>query len=302
MSSAKQPLQSDDLADQWERILRTEGLAPLDESIRGRMVVRPRVSPGLSDVLNARRAFTRKYHWRSDIAKQCWALYASGLGPQAIAKRLRCSSDYVKYTARRVERARREQGSSSETRGETSISAEVIQIFVDEAGRFAPDEPRAVTAYRRRAINLWRTTMSETVSEQDKSVSEQDIAKMLEQPTLELVKAPEPPHEKTMEEQEQEQFDAIVNGPFDPVFLRESAIKSFKYLLPVYLKRIKKQVQQAVARGAFKVPMTWEGPTNLLVGFKRELRAEGLEVEIEGTVLNVSIVPDGESLIESGQI
>lgn len=304
MSSASLPL-DDELASKWDRILRDEGLAPLDERVRGRVVVRPRVSPGLSERTNRRKEFGKEYEWRSETAELCWAFYSNGVRPKDIAGILSCQPSWVKYTVRRVERARRRRVDVIADDSTNELGADVLQIFVDEAGRFAPPEPRTVKAYRRHAaINLWKgNTMSETVSDQD-------IAKMLGDeapPHLEVVKSPESvgeaaPPEKTEDELEQEKFDAVVAGPFSPEALQAAAIETYKRRLPKWIENTKLEMKRNAARGAFVTELETHGIKNFAAGVVRALNSEGFGATAEGSRIVVPLVPNGAERIATGEI
>lgn len=303
MSSAKPPL-DDELSSKWESILRGEGLAPLDERIRGRIVVRPRVTPGLSERTNRRKEFGKHYEWRSETAELCWAFYSNGVRPKDIAGILSCQESWVKYTVRRVERARRRRVGVVADSGEHAIGADVLQIFVDEAGRFQP-EGRVGQRYRDcKAINLWKgNTMSETVSDQE-------IAKMLGDgapPHLEVVKSSESvgestPAEKTEEELEEEKFEAVVNGPFSPEALQAAAIETYKRRLPKWIENTKLEMKRNAARGAFVTELETHGINNFAAGVVRALNSEGFGATAEGSRIVVPLVPNGAERIAAGEI
>lgn len=141
------------------------------------------------------------------------------------------------------------------------------------------------------------------------TVSDQEIAKMLDDgaPHLAVVKSPqsigeEAPPEKTVEQEEQEKFDAVMDGPFTPEALKDAAITSFKYRLPKFLHSTQMQMKQHAARGAFIVELDSQGAKNYQLGVVRELKALGFAADIDGTKIVVPLVADSETLITSGQV
>lgn len=103
------------------------------------------------------------------------------------------------------------------------------------------------------------------------------------------------PPPKTQEQIEQEKFDAVVDGPFTLEALRDAAIESFKYRLPKFVESSEAQIRHGQDVGNLVAVLESYGLSNFQLGVARELKAKGMEPEIDGTKLIVPL-PDAKDM------